>query len=157
MQQHNRHGLEQNMLPELETLVGYNLKRAYMIMQADFRAVMADRNMSPRVFSALTLVVNIPDITQSEVSRRLGIERSGLVAIVDALEGDGYLRRVPVPTDRRVQALRPTSKGVAVYEDAAALVRAHEDRMLSGLTAAERDQLITFLHKIRETEEEGSD
>ncbi|MCR8827830.1 MarR family winged helix-turn-helix transcriptional regulator [Pseudosulfitobacter koreensis] len=137
----------------LESLVGYNLKRAYVILQNDYRAVMGEHGLSPRVFSALTFVVETPNLTQSDLARRLGIERSGLVAIVDELEGRGYLRRVAVPQDRRVQALSPTDAGVQAYEAALTLVHAHEDRMLQTLDAGERDQLLHLLKKIRETGE----
>ena len=133
----------------LETLVGYNLKRAYVIIQSDYRAVMGDEGLSPRVFSALTFVVETPNLTQSDLARRLGIERSGLVAIVDELEGRGYLNRVAVPQDRRIQALAPTDAGVQAYEAALALIHAHEDRVLHMLDAKEREQLVHLLKKIR--------
>ncbi len=137
----------------LESLVGYNLKRAYVILQNDYRAVMGDHGLSPRVFSALTFVVETPNLTQSDLARRLGIERSGLVAIVDELEGRGYLCRVAVPQDRRVQALSPTDAGVQAYEAALKLVHDHEDRILHTLDAVERAQLLHLLKKIRETGE----
>ncbi len=133
----------------LETLVGYNLKRAYVVIQSDYRAVMGDEGLSPRVFSALTFVVETPNLTQSDLARRLGIERSGLVAIVDELEGRGYLNRVAVPQDRRIQALAPTDAGVQAYEAALALINAHEDRVLHMLDAKEREQLVYLLKKIR--------
>jgi len=140
---------------DLEDLVGYNLKRAYVILHADFRATLEEDDLAPRVFSALSLVVQYPNITQSELARMLGIERSGLVAIVDALETRGYLMRTTVPGDRRVQALVPTSVGAQAYAAAVAAVRAHEDRMLADLTAEEVAQLIALLKKIRARGEES--
>ncbi|WP_439156147.1 MarR family winged helix-turn-helix transcriptional regulator [Yoonia sp.] len=137
----------------LESLVGYNLKRAYVIIENDFRATLSEFAMSPRVFSALTLIAQVPNLTQSDLSRRLGIERSGLVAIVDELEGNGYVRRVPVPRDRRVQALCPTPDGLTLYREAVRLVRAHEDRVLTMLGTEERAQLIGLLQKIRQCEQ----
>lgn len=134
----------------LESLVGYNLKRAYVVMQNDYRNVMGENGLSPRVFSALTFVVETPNLTQSDLARRLGIERSGLVAIIDELEGRGYLRRVAVPQDRRVQALSPTDAGVQAYHAALALIGDHEDRVLHMLDAKERAQLVYLLKKIRE-------
>lgn len=137
---------------ELEELVGYNLKRAYVILQTDFRRALGEDGFAPRVFSALSLVVQYPNITQSELARMLGIERSGLVAIVDDLEGRGLLKRTFVPGDRRVQALVPTKEGIAAYADARARVRAHEETLLSNLTAEERETLIALLRKIRALE-----
>ena len=139
---------------DLEELIGYNLKRAYVIVQTDFRKALGNDSMSARVFSALSLCVRYPNITQSELARMMGIERSGLVGIVDELEAKNYLRRAPVPGDRRVQALLPTDTGRAAYAEAIAKVRAHEDRLFADMTAAEKETLILLLKKIRVSEAE---
>ena len=141
--------------PELEGYVGYNLKRAYVTLQEDFRRALGEGGLTTRAFSALTLAVQFPQITQSELARILGIERSGLVSIVDDLERRGYLARAQMPGDRRVQALVPTRAGVAAQAEAARAVRAHEDRLLSGLDADERATLIDLLTRIRHAGEGG--
>ncbi|MEY8842224.1 MarR family winged helix-turn-helix transcriptional regulator [Cribrihabitans sp. XS_ASV171] len=136
----------------LDSLVGYNLKRAYIILQNDFRAALGHDGLSTRGFSALSLVVENPEITQSELARRLGIERSGLVAIVDDLEGRGYLARKVVPGDRRVQALVPTEQGHAAHDAALEAIQAQEAWRLSGFSGAERMMLLDFLSRIRNTD-----
>ena len=140
--------------PQLEEFIGYNLKRAYMIVLNDFRRSLGEGGLSPRLFSALSLVVQFPNITQSGLSRVLGIERSGLVALIDDLEARGYLERTHVPGDRRVQALVPTASGRRALEDALAAVRAHEASLLSVLSAEEKDTLVALLKKIRAMEGE---
>ena len=140
---------DDDVISDLEQFVGYNLKRAYVIVQADFRNALGQDALAPRVFSALSLAVQFPHISQSKLARKLGIERSGLVAIVDELEGLGYLSRATVPGDRRVQALVPTEKGCRAYAEAVATVRAHEKALLADLTAAEQQTLIRLLRKIR--------
>lgn len=133
----------------LDDLIGYNVKRVSMLLQADFRETMGRDGLSPGVFAALSLVVAAPGITQSDLARRLGIERSGLVAIVDDLERRGYLRRAAVPGDRRVQALRPTEDGRATHEAAFARIRQGEARLLNTLSERERALLLQLLGKIR--------
>lgn len=142
-------GDDEHAISDLEQFVGYNLKRAYVIVQADFRNALGQDSLAPRVFSALSLVVQFPHISQSKLARRLGIERSGLVAIVDELEGLGYLSRATVPGDRRVQALVPTAKGRTAYTEALATVRAHEKALLADLSAQEQRTLISLLRRIR--------
>lgn len=133
---------------DFEDLIGYNLKRAYVMVQADFREALGHDGMSARVFTALSLTVNSPNITQSALARMMGIERSGLVAIVDALEADGYLQRAPVPGDRRVQALVPTEAGKRAYQKTFSLVKDHEDRLLVNMTASEKQTLVSLLKKM---------
>ena len=137
---------------DLEGFIGYNLKRAYVTVQTDFRATLGDDGLGTRVFSALSLVVQFPQISQSELARMLGIERSGLVAIVDELEKRGYLIRTTVPGDRRVQALVPTSDGNAAYQSALDAVKQHEDRLLSHLKADEKQSLLHLLRKVRQSD-----
>ncbi len=134
---------------DLEDLVGYNLKRAYVIVRNDFRRALGEDGLSPRVFSALSLIVNHPNITQSDLARILGIERSGLVAIIDELESRSFVSRKSVPGDRRIQALAPTRPGKAAYVNAIETVRAHEADLLSDLTREETQTLIGLLRKIR--------
>lgn len=141
-------------IPLLEEFVGYNLKRAYMIVLADFRRALGDEGLSPRLFSALSLVVQFPNITQSGLARMLGIERSGMVAMIDELEQRGYLARSTVPGDRRVQALVPTAAGRSALDEARAAVRAHEATLLSVLSDDEKDTLIGLLKKIRAMDDE---
>ncbi len=138
----------------LDSLIGYNLKRVYMIFQADFRRTLGKEGLSPRCYSALSLAVQHTDITQSELARELGIERSGLVAIVDELEGLGLLSRVPVPGDRRVQALSPTRKGQKLFAEISRRVSQHEERLLSTLSVEERKGLVSVLKKLRKAYEE---
>ncbi|MEO0937737.1 MAG: MarR family transcriptional regulator [Pseudomonadota bacterium] len=140
---------------DLEALIGYNLKRAYVIVAADLREAGDPDGLSPRVFTALALCVASPNITQSALARRMGIERSGLVAIADELEARGFLRRAPVPGDRRVQALVPTEAGRAAHAQALAAMQAHEDRLFAHMTAEERAHLLTLLRKIRVHEDDG--
>jgi DNA-binding MarR family transcriptional regulator len=140
-------------LPVIERFIGYNLKRAYIIMQTDFRRALGEDGLGPRVFSALSLVVQFPNVTQSELARMLGIERSGLVAIVDELEERGFLKRSAVAGDRRVQALTSTDEGKAVFEEAFASVSAHEDKLLEDFSSEEREMLVKLLQKIRLREE----
>ncbi|KQI72939.1 MarR family transcriptional regulator [Loktanella sp. 5RATIMAR09] len=144
------------VVPDLETLIGYNMKRAYVAIQKDFRAALGEGGLSPRTFSALSLVVAHPDISQSSLARMLGIERSGLVAIIDELEHRKLLTRSVMPGDRRIQALMATPDGRVVYHDTLATVQAHEDRLLADLTAAEKETLMQLLKKIRLTDREST-
>jgi len=132
----------------LEEFVGYNLKRAYVTVQHDFRATLGQDGLAPRVFSALSLVVQFPNVTQSALARMLGIERSGLVAIIDELEERGYLLRTTVPGDRRVQALVPTQEGQEALREIFKAVREHEARLLKGLSQDEKQTLLRLLQKI---------
>lgn len=133
---------------DLLGLVGYNLKRAYMLIHGDFRTTLEAFNVSQRTFSVLSVVVENPDISQSDVARALGIERSGTVVIVDELENRDMIERNKVPGDRRAYALRVTEVGLAAYREAMTIVKDHEDKMLSDFSSEERIVLRGLLRRI---------
>ena len=134
---------------DLESLIGYNLKRAYITVRDDFAKALGPDGLAPREFSLLSLVVTFPNITQSELARMLGIERSGLVAIVDKLERINLLKRIPVPGDKRAQALVASKDGLAAYQDMRQQVITHEANLMSHFTDDERQELVRLLNKIR--------
>ena len=56
-------------------------------------------------------------LTINELARRMMIKPPSLVAVVDALERAGYLKRKPDPTDRRRTPLHITPKGEALLKE----------------------------------------
>ncbi|MGG7565083.1 MarR family winged helix-turn-helix transcriptional regulator [Rhodovulum sp. DZ06] len=132
----------------LRGFTGYALKRAYMAIQSDFTATLAPFELRIATFSALMLIIDRPDMTQSQLAAALSIERSGVVLMIDELEGRDLITRNKVPTDRRTYALRATLAGLRLGEQAMAACRAHEARMLAGLDEEERARLHAMLAKI---------
>ena len=55
-------------------------------------------------------------LTINELARRMTIKPPSLVAVVDALEREGYLQRKPDPTDRRRMPLHITPTGEALLK-----------------------------------------
>jgi DNA-binding MarR family transcriptional regulator len=132
----------------LRRFVGYNLKRAYLTVHGDFIDRLAGLELRPTQFSALSLIVDNPDISQTELARALSIERSNTVLVVDDLESRELINRNRVKHDRRTYALRATLKGRRLRDQAVVVVRAHEERVLSRLDPAERRLLIDMLNRI---------
>lgn len=142
--------LDEDPSSSLDQLIGYNLKRAYIRFTDDFKANEALQEISPRKFAALSLVAELPNINQSELARKLGIERSGMVKLIDDLEKEGLIARVAVPGDRRSYALVPTADGqvkLARYRQA---VRQHEAALLAKFTASDKDKLLELLQRLQE-------
>ncbi len=136
---------------DLASLTGYQVKRAYVRLHNDFRTSMAPFDLTQRVFSMLSLVCENPGVTQSAVSRELGIERSGTVVIVDHLEARGLISRNRISSDRRAYALHATDAGTALYGKALGAVRAHETRMMQGFSPDDVATLRLLLERIGAT------
>jgi DNA-binding MarR family transcriptional regulator len=132
----------------LRAFVGYNMKRSYMTIQHDLLKCLEDFELRLSTFSALLLICDNPDMTQSQLALALNVERSGVVLLVDELESRDLISRNKVPTDRRSYALRATLAGMRLRDKAHARICAHEDALMNGLTETERAQLLQMLNKI---------
>lgn len=134
----------------LRGFVGYNLKRAYMSLHSDFVASLTHLDLKPTTFSALAIINENPDISQTDLARALSMERSNIVVMVDELQSRGLIVRNKVPTDRRVYALRTTTKGVSLFYEASLAVQRHEEKLLEDFSPEERDLLVRMLIRIQQ-------
>jgi DNA-binding MarR family transcriptional regulator len=137
--------LDFGLLPEL---IGYHLRRAQVHLFADFARTMAEAQMTPGQFGVISLIGANPGLTQSALSRAVGIERSTMVAVIDTLQGRGLVERRPSPVDRRSYALVLTPDGTVLLDRLTPLVRAHERNVARRLSAADKDKLIELLTKL---------
>ncbi len=132
----------------LDQLVGYAVRRAQIRLYEDFAESLQPWNITPQRFSALTLIHHNPRIKPTELARAMGIARSGVVIILDWLEGAGYVRRVGEQADKRTLALELSLEGQAALREITAAVQAHDARMSTRLNAAEKTQLISLLDRL---------
>lgn len=133
---------------DLSQFIGYNLKRALSVVQADLAQVLGGFGLRAVSYSALLVIVRRPRISQSDLADALRIEKSNLVQLIDELGTRGLVTRAPVPGDRRRHALIPTDAGIALTETATRAVRAHEERVFAALSQAERKDLIGLLRRV---------
>ena len=83
-----------------------------------------------------------------KMGERLMIHPTSVTNIADRLEAQGFIRRVPHPTDRRTTLAEITEEGRAVVEEATKAVTAVAFAM-DGLSERELEQLIRLLRKLR--------
>jgi DNA-binding MarR family transcriptional regulator len=110
-------------------------------------AVWASYRMEPTDAAALNLVMAEPGISISLLSRALGLSHSATVRAADRLEGGGLVTRTPAGHGRTV-ALTCTERGQRLARQATARRRRVLNHAASGLTAAERQTLLSLLAAI---------
>lgn len=99
-------------------------------------------------YAVLAGISEFGPTSQAELSRRLGVDRSDLVGGLNELERDGLARRAPDPDDRRRNQIHVTPAGAAQLVRLDERVQAAGDELLSTLTAAEREQLVSLLQRV---------
>jgi DNA-binding MarR family transcriptional regulator len=133
----------------LSVYIGYSMKRAMSIVHADFAQTLSQFELRAVSFSALSIIVGEPGLTQTQLADALQIERSNLVTIIDELAGRNLIIRAPVAQDRRRHALIPTAAGTQLAAAAKASTAEHERRVFACLTDGERAELLRILQKFR--------
>ncbi|MBT9506717.1 MarR family winged helix-turn-helix transcriptional regulator [Rhodoferax sp.] len=132
----------------LETLVGYNSRRAALVIIGEFLERMAIYDLRPVDFSVLSLVVHNPGITSRQLCSTLGILAPNLVGMVNAMEKRALIARRPHPHDGRAMGLHPTTAGLDMMRQAEKTAAQLEKESTSALSATERKTLMRLLKKI---------
>ena len=132
----------------LESLLGYNARRASLAVIDVFLERMAPHGLKPVDFSVLSLVRHNPGITSRQLCASLGILPPNLVGLVNGLEKRGLVNRRPHPRDGRAQGLHLTGAGATLIEAAEITATELEAQAAAGLTPAELKTLLRLLRKV---------
>ena len=133
----------------LRKFIGYHLKRAFNVIQADLLKTLKPFELRMLTYTALVLIVDNPGMRQSQLAAAMDIEKPNIVTLVDELEARGAIVRERVASDRRAYALKATEAGHRLYEEAVAAVMEHERKILTGL---EDEALATVIATMKSIE-----
>ena len=132
----------------LESLIGYNARRAALAVIEVFLPRMAVYQLRPVDFSVLSLITHNPGITSRQLCGSLGILPPNLVGMVNALEKRKLITRTPHPRDGRALGLHPTTAGQTLMRGAERTAAQLEAEVTARLSASEAKTLIRLLKKI---------
>ncbi|HXB16604.1 MAG TPA: MarR family transcriptional regulator [Solirubrobacteraceae bacterium] len=103
--------------------------------------------LTPALFALLNVLGTRDGAIQQELSADMAIDPSAMVTLIDELEGAGLAERRRRPNDRRAWEVTITPKGRRALERSRRAAAEVEDEVLSGLTAAERNELLSLLRR----------
>ena len=132
----------------LESLVGYNARRAAVTAMSAFNRRMAPFDLRPVDFSLLSMIAHNAGITSRQLCRTLDVLPPNLVGIVTALEKRGLLERKPHPGDRRATGLHLTDTGNMLMQKAEPAATQMDAEVAHRLSTTEMRSLIRLLKKI---------
>ena len=132
----------------LESLVGYNARRAALAVIEVFLDRMAVYDLRPVDFSVLSLITHNPGITSRQLCSTLSILPPNLVGMINAMERRGLISRIPHPHDGRATGLHLTTAGKKLVREAEQTAAELEDDAAGRLTPTERKTVIRLLQKI---------
>jgi DNA-binding MarR family transcriptional regulator len=135
-------------LPEVTSRLGYQLKHAALKLEALHDRALAPFGINGRELGILLVIARGEQASQQRVAERLGVDRTTMVALLDALEAKGVVSRHPHPEDRRRNVVELSPAGTEALRRAVAASDAAERSLLSGLSADRARELRESLGEI---------
>ena len=83
-----------------------------------------------------------------QLAERIACVKSNVTQLVDRLEADRLVRRVPDPSDRRSVRAEITPEGLSRYEAGMEAMRAAEGELVGELQLSDREQLQDLLGRL---------
>jgi DNA-binding MarR family transcriptional regulator len=132
----------------LQTLMGYNARRAALSIIELFLERLAPYGLKPVDFSVMSTIGHNPGVTSRQLCATLNLLPPNLVGLIQSLESRGLIERQPHPHDGRAVGLHATPKGLALMQQAEHAASELELEKTAKLTPGERKTLLTLLQKI---------
>lgn len=132
----------------LESLVGYNARRATLVIVDAFLRHMAVYGLRPVEFSVLSLISHNSGITSRQLCATLSIQPPNLVGLINQLQKRELITRRPHPNDGRAMGLHLTPEGRKLVKQAENTASEIEESATAQLSAIERQTLMRLLKKI---------
>lgn len=134
---------------EIHSMPGHLIRRLNQISIAVFAARMAEEghDITPVQFAALSAIRANPGIDQASLASLIAHDRVTIGGVVDRLVHKRLVDRAVSARDRRARELHLAEEGEVLLGRLLPVVRALQDDILPGLTAAERDMLLSLLKK----------
>ena len=117
----------------------------------DFMEPLGLKGIHARLFM---LICRVPGLSQDQLSKRMGFDKSTIARQVELLEQLGYVNRNASEKDKRVLCVFPTEKMLEVWPRLDEDIQKWENALLQALTVEEKAQLDAILTKINEHMEE---
>jgi DNA-binding MarR family transcriptional regulator len=134
--------------PELASRLGYLLKHAQLRLFEMTAAALAPYGVNGRELAVLVVLAGCEPASQQQAARRLGVDRTTMVALVDALEAKGLVARRPDAGDRRRNVVELTAAGRDTLDRGSRAGDDAERRFLAPLTPSAAKQLKDALRAL---------
>jgi DNA-binding MarR family transcriptional regulator len=132
----------------LQRLPSWLLSQAALSGDRLVNEALATEGVRKYHFRVLVALDDDGPLSQAELGRRLGIDRSDMAAVVAELEGRALLARTRDDKDRRRNVVTITASGREALQRMEAAIEQAQTVLLEPLTAAEREQLTKLLAKL---------
>lgn len=128
--------------------LGLLLRRAHWHAAAVMSDALHPLGIEMRHFAVLLELVNHGPTEQRDLVEATGSDKSAIMRVIDDLEHKGLAVRKPVAGDRRVRAVKITSKGLGLFDAAHVAAQPLAEHLVAALRPGEVEQLKDLLSRL---------
>lgn len=110
--------------------------------------VLAANGLSMWGYSVLVALDRSSIRTQVALAEAIGADKTRIIAVLDELQQQGLIKRVPDPADRRARLLEITHEGRRLKDATQAAIQRGEERWLGTLSATDRAVFLRVLEDL---------
>lgn len=136
---------------DLNFSLGYLLKEAASALRTAMDAVLRPLGMTITHYSCLELLAQRPGLSNSELARGAFVTRQSMNVLLQSLERDGLVTRPAQAPFGKVLPAQLTASGRQSLQKATIAVKGVEERMLTGMSQAEKLSAFTSLKSMVES------
>jgi DNA-binding MarR family transcriptional regulator len=128
-------------------------RRFFHICTSAAAEAVTEADLTPLEFAVMAYVNSFdgdPDLDQSALAARLGVDRNSTSLLVGSLESKGIVARRVSGSDRRARLVRLTPRGEKLFAKLNPKAIELQQHVLDVLDPAERDLLIDLLVRVIE-------
>lgn len=120
-----------------------------------FDRKVATLNVTRSQWAMIAIVARHPGSTQRTIAEYLQMSEASAGRLIDRLCADGLLERKDRRDDRRARAVYLTEKAEPVLKKLGDIAAESEQRMFTGFSEEEIDQLLNFMERIYQNVSRG--
>lgn len=135
-----------------DDVLGYLVKHVQLLLEQRTDAALAPFGVNARDLGVLRVIAAGRSSSQQDVAGVLGVDRTSMVALLDALEARGLVSRAPSESDRRRNVVVLTASGRGLFQSAEAAAVDAESAFVAALGSTGAARLRRSLRVLLEPE-----
>ena len=129
--------------------VGALVSEISRLFARNFNLRVREHGLTQTQWQALAVLSKGEGMKQAELAELLQVQPISLARLVDRMEAAGWIERRPDPNDRRAIQLYLTPKAEPMLDQMAIAGLATREEAFADFSAAERDQLLLMLNRLK--------
>ncbi|XOB62360.1 MarR family winged helix-turn-helix transcriptional regulator [Campylobacterota bacterium DY0563] len=128
--------------------VPYRVAQTANKINQSLTKVLKDFDVAPEQRAILDFIDQDNTLSQNELSKNLGKDKTTISRTLDALEKKSYIIRIPTQEDKRVKTINLTPEGQRVLNKTKIVIENFREAMIEDLSEDEVDIMFKLLDKI---------